>query len=89
MAVCSYHVTYAFQMRFRPVSLNDWVFVYELSGCGFESCCNPMDDVTEYGMSKIGVIKLINNNYLKWQNLHMLHISDQLCWFTLEQQVSL
>ena len=24
-----------------PVGLNDWVFVYELSGCGFESgCCH-------------------------------------------------
>ena len=22
-----------------PVWLNGWVFVYELSGCGFESCC--------------------------------------------------
>ena len=23
----------------RHVWLNDWVFVHELSGCGFESCC--------------------------------------------------
>ena len=22
-----------------PVWLNGWVFVYEISGCGFESCC--------------------------------------------------
>ena len=22
-----------------PVFLNGWVFIYELSGCGFESCC--------------------------------------------------
>ena len=22
-----------------PIWLNDWVFVYKLSGCGFESCC--------------------------------------------------
>ena len=26
--------------NFRPVWLNGWVFVYELSGCGFESRCN-------------------------------------------------
>ena len=25
-----------------PVWLNDWVFVYELSGCGFESSCSHL-----------------------------------------------
>ena len=23
-----------------PVWLNGWVFIYELGGCGFESCCS-------------------------------------------------
>ena len=27
----------------RPVSLNGSVFVYELSGCGFESYCSHLD----------------------------------------------
>ena len=27
---------------FWPVWLNGWVFVYEISGCGFESCCNHL-----------------------------------------------
>ena len=27
-----------------PVWLNGWVFIYELSGCGFESHCNPNDN---------------------------------------------
>ena len=26
-----------------PVWLNGWVFIYELSGCGFESCCCPLN----------------------------------------------
>ena len=26
-----------------PVWLNGWVFVYELSGCGFVSSCNPLN----------------------------------------------
>ena len=34
LSVCYYHVTYAFQSEF---TLYSWVFVYELSGCGFES----------------------------------------------------
>ena len=28
---------------FYPVWLNDWVFVYELSGCGFESSCSYLN----------------------------------------------
>ena len=26
-----------------PVWLNGWVFVYELSGCGFQSCCSHLN----------------------------------------------
>ena len=26
-----------------PVLLNGWVPVYELSGCGFESCCSHLE----------------------------------------------
>ena len=53
MTVCYYHVTYEFQnestlyihsivnlqSNLRSVWLNGRVFVYELSGCGFESRC--------------------------------------------------
>ena len=31
-----------------PVSLNDWVSVYDLNGCGFESCCNLILEKTTY-----------------------------------------
>ena len=50
MTLCSYHVTFAFQSKSTlnsclsvkehlawPVRLNGWVFVYGLSGFGFES----------------------------------------------------
>ena len=41
LTVCSCHVTYAFQSESTISSgLNGWVFVYELSGCGFESRCS-------------------------------------------------
>ena len=29
--------------EFWPVWLNGWVFVYELSGCGFESRCSRLN----------------------------------------------
>ena len=41
---CFYHVTKPFQSEstIRLVWLNGWVFVYELSGCGFESRCSRL-----------------------------------------------
>ena len=30
-------------LAIRPVWLNGWVFVYELSGCGFESSCSRLN----------------------------------------------
>ena len=44
--VSYYHVTYTFQSEstlYKPVWLSGWVFIYELSGCGFESCCFHFD----------------------------------------------
>ena len=49
LTVCFCYVTYAFQsestlyscLYVRPVWLNGWVFVYDLSRCGFEcNCCH-------------------------------------------------
>ena len=46
LTVCSCHVTYAFQSESTISSgLNGWVFVYELSGCGFESRCSHLEFV--------------------------------------------
>ena len=27
----------------RPVWVNGWVFIYELSGCGFKTCCSHLN----------------------------------------------
>ena len=52
LTLCSYHVTYAFQSKSTLYSClilkellarNSWVFVYELSGCGFESRCSHIN----------------------------------------------
>ena len=52
LTVCSYHVTYAFQSESTLYSclnvkeLLAWsrqLFVYELSGCGFKSCCSHLN----------------------------------------------
>ena len=51
LTVCSYYVTYAFynECTLYPhsviwlVGLNGQVFVYELSGCGFESSCSHLN----------------------------------------------
>ena len=57
LTVCSYHVTYMFQSEYtlysclnvkellvrRPVWIKGWVFVDELSGCGFESSSSHLN----------------------------------------------
>ena len=30
-------------MGLEPVWLNGWVFIFELSGCGFDSCCSHVN----------------------------------------------
>ena len=44
-----------------PVWLNGWVFVYELSGCGFNSSCShSIFEVNVRGACKIYVFKVKN-----------------------------
>ena len=52
-----------------PVWLNGWVFVYELSGCGFESSCSPWRGPLQsfWFRSKTGVYTC---NLIKWEVLH-------------------
>ena len=53
LAVCSCHVTYAFQTESTLYSWsNGWVFVYELSGSGFESSCNHLINPRIYVITK-------------------------------------
>ena len=47
LVALSYLILIVFWLRFklfiRPVWLNGWVFVYKLSGCGFESSCSYLN----------------------------------------------
>ena len=45
LTVCFYHVTYLFQSE---STVCGWVFVYELSGCGFESICSHLKNLCNY-----------------------------------------
>ena len=52
-----------------PVWLNGWVFVYELSGCGFESrCCRFIFHITYY-LSMALYFLIINTSYSRPSNL--------------------
>ena len=58
MTVCSCHVTHAFQSEstlYSCLNVNDstirpngWVFIYELSGSGFESSCSQIYTLSMY-----------------------------------------
>ena len=41
--ICTMHLTvyhcHACSSNIWPVCINGWMFIYQLSGCGFESCC--------------------------------------------------
>ena len=50
-----------------PVWLNGWVFVYELSGCGFESRCSHLILETKFTVNrKIWYNFKTRNDNLKW-----------------------
>ena len=34
---------FSWRNKMTAVWLNDWVFIYKLSGCGFESCCSHLN----------------------------------------------
>ena len=40
---CHIQVSVLIQSIIWPVWLNDWVFIYELSGCGFKSSCSHLN----------------------------------------------
>ena len=62
--LCPCHVTYMFQSK-STLWLNGWVFVYELSGCGFESSCtdNSLSKNPEALILDIEEIKLKKTYY--------------------------
>ena len=62
------------QKKIRPVSLNGWVFVYELSGCGLESrCCHwnfrygaSFEQGVPWHSSKLKSVDSLWNSYVIW-----------------------
>ena len=66
--VCFYHVTYEFESESTLYNcLNGWVFVYELSGCGFEShCCqNEITSLEDQNKIKSYNKKIMNFSWIK------------------------
>ena len=39
---------YTQKFAWMSVWLNGWVFIYELSGCGLESCCCHLNQLTSH-----------------------------------------
>ena len=75
----------------RPVWINVWVFVYELSGCGFESSCMLRKSrnfifttLSLSGASQYGVIKsknLPSNKWVKFHNQYFFQFLIHACFF--------
>ena len=55
---------------FRPVWLNGWVFVYELSGCGFESSCNPRNGLDDTAITTVAKYSINFTEQQKGTSLH-------------------
>ena len=61
------HRTYKYSQHSSiiwPVWFNGWVFVYELSGCGFESCCCHLN--FRYGACFEQGVPRYSGNYRVW-----------------------
>ena len=79
------------QILGRPVWINVWVFVYELSGCGFESSCMLRKSrnfifttLSLSGASQYGVIKsknLPSNKWVKFHNQYFFQFLIHACFF--------
>ena len=55
---------------------NGWVFVYELSGCGFESSCSHLNNYTDRKIMKV-LTKRTEANVKKF-GLVLFFIEDKL-----------
>ena len=90
LTVCSFHITCVFQsectlyscLNFKELfcskrAVSTWMSVYELSGCGLESCCSPRAYFWRYFWPKeewpIGILKYIL--YFKNEGLNISWIS--------------
>ena len=85
-------VTVCLRTRFRvnlhAVLLNDWVFVYELSGCGYESCCSHLSVHLKLYSFIFGIsytCKLFRSMFTRVLNL--LKFADDFIWYRKEFQI--
>ena len=73
---CSHHNSILW-----PVWLNGWVFVYKLSGCGFESCCGQSYTIS--GKTKDPILRKLSNGRLGTLTERQTRvISQDVVWLT-------
>ena len=91
LTVCYHHVTYAFQSESRPVWLNEWVFVYELNGCRFQSpCCQLIFFFEFWYMSRVCVKKCVHNfqkNFLVFIVFLFNYFFKNTLWLALTKKL--
>ena len=63
------------------VRLNGWVFVYEVSGCGFKSRCSLLNFLNIYQASKFQVFTKINGSFPYSFEVSNLHLETDGSWF--------
>ena len=101
MLLSCHGVTYKFQSESTVYSipecqktalwLNGWLFVYELSTCGFESCCSSECIIYQAGASKVSKKKLmlwkfpwLFYTFLKTKKEIQEHTRDTYVFFDLQ-----
>ena len=65
----------------KLVWLNGWVFVYELSGCGFKSYCSNLNFLNIYQFSKFQVFRETNGPFPYSFVVNSLHLETNGSWF--------
>ena len=73
---------------FWPVWLNGWVFVYELSGCGFESrCCHWFSVLKHFNTARSKYVpggKMFENTKTKYVPMVKMFQYPQIVYYLLE-----
>ena len=83
-----------FRVNLHTVLLNDWVFVNELSGCGYESCCSHLSIHLKLYSFIFGIsytCKLFRSMFTRV--LKLLKFADDFIWYRksskfLDQSIS-
>ena len=65
----------------KLVWLNGWLFVYELTGCGFKSYCSNLNFLNIYQSSKFQVFMETNGSFPYSFVVSKLHLETNGSWF--------